>query len=283
MAACHKPDCGPVDGRDPVVACGFGLVIRQSDVQTQLRMMRPEQRQAYKSIGGRRQLLANIVERELLVAEARRRGIDQSFDVIRATKQHLIHALRGKDFFGKRHELVITEEEMRGFYESHTDDYHHAIQREVDEMVCDSRDLCDALAKRVGRDDISHERFQYLARTQSPDAATPEIGGVLGWVAEDDVRVEAPLRNAVWQVDPIPGLAGPVQSARGWHLLWVSAWRAAVDQTFEEARDDVFKQIERQKWEVYVDATDARLMAGKKTEVFWDKLSRVPIFPPPSL
>jgi parvulin-like peptidyl-prolyl isomerase len=82
--------------------------------------------------------------------------------------------------------------------------------------------------------------FPTLAKELSEDPATKESGGALGWMTSD--RLPADFAAPVFSLETNkPAL---VRTKLGWHLVEVTARKAAEPRTFEQARPEILAALE---------------------------------------
>ncbi len=82
--------------------------------------------------------------------------------------------------------------------------------------------------------------FASLAKELSEDPATKDSGGALGWMTHD--RLPADFAAPVFSLEMLrPTL---VRSRLGWHIVEVTARKAAESRTFEQAKPEILSALE---------------------------------------
>src|SRR5688500_17525223 len=92
VGGCRKSGDQRASGTDPGAALATvdGRNITRDRLEAHVRALPDSLRASYNSATGKRQLLDGLIQTEILVAEARRLGLDQEPEVIRATNQILV-------------------------------------------------------------------------------------------------------------------------------------------------------------------------------------------------
>jgi peptidyl-prolyl cis-trans isomerase D len=93
-----------------------------------------------------------------------------------------------------------------------------------------ARQTAEDLSKRA-RDG---EDFATLAKENSEDQGSADLGGDLGWV-ETGVMVQA-FENAMYELSMEAPISEPIQTGFGWHVIQLREIREATGMSFDEAR-----------------------------------------------
>lgn len=136
--------------------------------------------------------------------------------------------------------VVVTEDELRAWWEAHADQLAHPEMVELRHIFLPSLDVPEGEAEAKIRQVLAdlqsrNETFEGLAAKVSQDAASRERGGSLGWIARGRLSVE--FEDAVFALET--GKPAVVRSRIGWHLVEVTGRKPAIRRSFEEARAEV--------------------------------------------
>jgi parvulin-like peptidyl-prolyl isomerase len=146
---------------------------------------------------------------------------------------------------------VVTEPEARNYYEKNRDAYSQPVQIRLSHILIkpamrvtgsgttSARSTMDSLQRRLSKG----EDFALLAR-ESDDSASSEKGGDLGYFTPGQLGKkleDAAFSQAVGQVSPI------IEDRFGFHLLKVTERRPKTALPFEEVREKVSKQLQRER------------------------------------
>lgn len=121
---------------EPVVALVNGRAITQAEFDLRWGELSQATRSRYEKEGGKRRFLDELITKELLMQEARRRGLDQD-DAIRDKtqryKEQLILDELLKDKLQSKVEL--TQEELTAYYESHASELLDPLKANISIML----------------------------------------------------------------------------------------------------------------------------------------------------
>jgi parvulin-like peptidyl-prolyl isomerase len=110
-----------------------------------------------------------------------------------------------------------------------------------------------ARADKIRKDIMNGSDFGQMAKENSDDAATKDLGGDLGEVQKGAMVAEFEAAAFALKEGEV---SQPVKTEYGYHLIQVQAITAATTQTFAEARDQIDAQLlDEQKqtmWEAWL-------------------------------
>ncbi len=234
-------------------------------------------------------LFEQLVERKLLLQEARRRHIQVSpeevQDEIRGSAGNLslnqLHRFlsdQGEDVqeWQKRlsEELLINKllqeltkkitavsaAEEKDYYAKHVStEFREPAKVKVRQILVRSERKAEAVLKELKK----KADFGDLAREKSlaPDA---KKGGDWGYCSYDDLP--APLAQVIFDLDP-GEVSKPVKSAYGYHIFLAEARRNARVLTFEEAQDTIKQKLLNEKKNALIEKFLTELPKNAKIEM----------------
>jgi parvulin-like peptidyl-prolyl isomerase len=220
-----------------------GHGISHADVESELR----------RGGGTPRGALDRLVERELLAAEATRRGFGAGRDIERGAKRAAVRGLLHAVVEEHITEASIEPDAIREAYERSHDRFHAAERRRVEHILVripeDADDASDALAAALAAEHLAELRSSsdpaaVLARVRSeppPDGYSVSVEdlGVFG----RSVGFVPPFRDAVFAVSS-PGVLGrPLRTQFGWHAIWVREVWPPTAVSFAEAAPLLRREI----------------------------------------
>lgn len=177
-----------------------------------------------------------LITRELLVQEARKKGMDKSVEIqtrLENTKQELLARIYFENF-AKSH--PVSENDIKNEYdrmksEVGTKEYkvRHILVQKEDE----AKSVMDQLKKGV--------KFEKLATEKSMDPGSKANGGDLGWSAP--TRYVKPFADAVIAMKKGETTDKPVQSPFGWHVIRLDDVRALKFPTLAQAKPEIKQML----------------------------------------
>ncbi len=119
-------------------------------------------------------------------------------------------------------EVSISEDELRGYYDAHRDDFHQPANALVTLVQIvrtpEAADTAAALeaANRIREQALEGADFEELARANSADRGSAESGGDLGWFGPNDMTPDFEAAAFAMEVDEI---SEPVLTLYGYHVI----------------------------------------------------------------
>jgi parvulin-like peptidyl-prolyl isomerase len=226
------PDAGiPPAGLTPeqaaqVVARVGDRTITLGDFAAVLERMNQFDRLRYESKERRRELLQELIDIELLAAEARRRGLDKKPEVDEAIRQILRDVILAKAREKVPPPAEIPQADVAAYYEKNKDKFVEPERRRVSTIVLADRAKADeALAKaleaKTGKDwgDLYFAYSIDAPKERSPNAPADLAGdrGIVGPPGDEkgaNSNVPEPVRAAVFELAEVGNVHGSVVEDR---------------------------------------------------------------------
>jgi peptidyl-prolyl cis-trans isomerase C len=232
---------------EPVVALVNGRAITQTEFDLRWGELSKATRARYEKEGGKRRFLDELITRELLMQEARRRGLDQD-DAIRDKtqryKEQLILDELLKDKLQSK--VEVTQAELDAYYEQHASQLLDPLKANVSVMllpnVYAARDL-EAQVNRGGS-------FAKFAQRYSIDEKTKAKGGELGPYRKGLVPPEI---DAVVRTLKLGMVSAPIKTDNGYYLVMLTPLDESIIQadlaTQERLRQELLSDKRRKRFE----------------------------------
>lgn len=201
------------------------------------------------------QLLEELIQRQLLIQEAQKKGLDKSPEIIErleTVKNSLLSQAALQDYLKAN---PVTDEEIKAEYDSKMakmgDEYkaRHILVKTEEE------------AKKIIAELENGADFQELAKKHSIDPAGSE-GGDLGWFTAD--RMVPPFSEAVVALENGKFTKEPVETQYGWHVILREESRALTPPPFDAVKDQIRPMLQRQKAQTMIE----NLRNSAKVDIF---------------
>jgi hypothetical protein len=243
LASCEDPD--------PVILTLEGQEVRRSDFDRHLTAVEarglgplaPEARQG---------LLDTFLEEQVLLMEARRRGLlgpdAPAEEAPRAVARLLAEAIPPAS---------VPEAEIVAYYEAHGEEFQVPETVTLRQILVETLNEARDLKRRLYRDPRS---FETLAGTRSkgPEAA---VGGYMGTFERGQLPEE--LEEIAFSLTP-GRTSQPVQTSLGYHVLRVDSRQPARELPLEEARGWIRERLTRERADAAARAFVAGLLSRAK-------------------
>lgn len=248
---------------DPIVAKVAGLPITLSEFNARLEQT-PEKYQWHMQRDvGQRQFLDILVREKMLYALAQRRGLARDEEVRKALKD--FKRDQNKELQEFREGILVSKflEELRGKELQVTDEetvaYHKArpYEYQARHILFATEQEAQKALERLKQG----ESFSKLARELSLDPVSSQDGGSLGKIRPGELPKE--LETALANLK-IGEFSGVLPSPFGYHILQKTNEQP---MNFEEAREDIRRILEREKFESWLDGEKKNLTVKVREDV----------------
>jgi peptidyl-prolyl cis-trans isomerase C len=229
---------------DGVLARGEGATITTADVLSDLEHLPAELRQGILASPPKlEQLASKLYVRRVLAKRAREAGLDKTPGVIvalqLASDQILGDAMLAKAVTeAQPSNETALEKAARAYYAAEERQFMAAEERKVRHiLIAKATENAEARAREV-LEKLKHGAdFAKLAKEYSDDPGTKNKGGDLGYFGRN--RMVKPFEDAAFGLNKVGELAGPVETAFGWHVLRLDAIRAPGKKPYNEVSADI--------------------------------------------
>lgn len=194
----------------------------------------------------RRAFVEELVDEQLLVAEAYARGFDKKPEV--ADEVNTMAQRKTLDLLYQQEvvDKVITEEGMRTFYRRSSEELHgrHILLKVAppdtsSEKVMAAKARIDSIHQAI----LDGLDFREAAVLHSEDVTTARDSGDLGWFSWG--KMVDDFQEAAWDLK-VGEMSQPVRSPYGWHLILVEERRPVPNQRpYGEAKESIKERMHR--------------------------------------
>jgi peptidyl-prolyl cis-trans isomerase C len=219
---------------NPVVARVDGTELRLSDVESAQKTLPPQaQKLPLQQIYP--MLLDRLIDGMLITKAGRKEHLDQDPEVQSRLKQYEDRLVQ-EAYVNRALKQADTEDRLRTRYETVIKDKPAHEEVHARHILL----ATEAEAKSVIGELDKGADFAALAKKYSKDPGA-EAGGDLGYFGHDDMVKE--FADAAFALSPGQYSKTPVKSEFGWHVIKVEDRRAGKPPTFEEAREQLSRDI----------------------------------------
>jgi peptidyl-prolyl cis-trans isomerase C len=231
----------------------------------------------FESPERRREFLDNLVRYELLVYEAKRRGYMDDPEVQRARRRVMIQELIEQEVDEPLEDQPISDEEVQAAYEANPTEFDRPEQVRASHIFVTDRTKAQAILKEARGAD--RPTFSRLAREHSEDLKTKAKSGDLQFfTADGDGQPSAALRKAAFSIEQV-GKVYPelVEDGGGYHIVMLTAKRAELKRTYEQAKRAIRHKLTRERKEAAMEALTERLRKEVPVEIDYAALDQVKV------
>jgi peptidyl-prolyl cis-trans isomerase C len=277
------------DGKTgPVVAKVGNDTITADEFKKRLDETSPFLRARYNTVERKKEFLESLIRNELLAQEAARQGLDKSPAVKEQVKRAMIQELIKKQLDEKLAGNDIPDSELKGFYDSHVEDfvkperarvYHILIPAKDAKEKAQAQKKAEALLKDINERTKKGEvnAFQAAAMKESKDATSAPMGGDLRFVSKDELTrsYSAQLANAAFDLKSPGEVAGPIDTPAGVELVKMQIKTPSVNRSFEESKEGIRGRMARERRSKDYDEFVKKLRDGGNVSIDEAELAKV--------
>ncbi|HKJ05707.1 MAG TPA: peptidyl-prolyl cis-trans isomerase [Geopsychrobacteraceae bacterium] len=290
LAACQQQEPSP-----PLVQIGAReITLDQFRVETGQSTEAVTQQSSAEQQQLQRRLLAQLIDRELILLEAEKRGMqispkeletaladlrgsntsEQFQEVLRSSGQnpeHWMQKLQLRLLTEKVAEQAtlsaasVSDEEVTAYYRENLDQFRRPAQLRARQIMLATQEKAEQALARLEQG----EDFADLARevSLSPDR---ENGGDLGYVSRNQLPME--FDEALFKL-PVGRVSDPVSSPYGYHLFLVEKKRKAGLEPLESVRQELTERLHRQRKEQAFKKWMQELRQKTPVRIDWTQLT----------
>jgi len=147
-----------------------------------------------------------------------------------------------------------SEAELREFYDSNSGQFKVAEERQASHILIQIEEGADEAAVTAARNKADSlyaqikagESFELLAKKNSDDPGSAELGGDLGYFGRG--MMEADFESAVFSLNE-GDVSEPVLTSFGFHIIKLTGIRAEESKPFADVRDEILAQFKNDEAE----------------------------------
>lgn len=245
LFACKPATTEQAKKEGKVLAEVNGKKITTADFKQEIDRLPPYLKPMVQSAEGKKELLDSMIVREIILAQAKKDGVDKSKEVADRLDD-LRKRLIVETYLKKKVEqdAKVSDEEMKKFYDQNLDKFKSGEQVRASHILVktepEAQDVMSQLKKGAS--------FEELAKKYSKDSSAAK-GGDLGWFSKGAMVPE--FDKAVFGLKE-GQLSGIVKTQFGFHIIKLTGKRPAGVRPFDEAKEQI----------------KANLLPAKQQEVF---------------
>jgi peptidyl-prolyl cis-trans isomerase C len=230
--------------------------ITVEELQQRFAELSPLIRARYQTPEQRKDYVEGLARFELLVAEARRRNLQNEPEVVEATKKAMYQKLMQKEFEEKK--VAPTDAEIAEYYEKHKSDYIRpetfrlsdvffaAKAEEAPERKKKKALAEEVLAKLKGTKPVDPQAFVAMVRQHSEDAATKPQDGDMRFLNQEELKTRygAELAAAAAELKQFGDLSAVVETPLGFYILRLQGRQPGISHGLEQVKTQIQSRLQ---------------------------------------
>ncbi|HMK61560.1 MAG TPA: peptidylprolyl isomerase [Dissulfurispiraceae bacterium] len=253
-----------------VVAKIDGSVITTKDIEQEINALPEFAREFFKGQEGTSRLVDELVKKELLYAEAKKRGLDKDEEFQRkfeeAKKNALITRLLEKEL---KSLPQVTDKEVKDYYDAHKDEFIQPNAIRLSQIVVKTEDDAKKVYERLQKG----EPFNKLADEVSIDKTSAKSGGDLGLFKKGEMNPD--LEKVAFRLKKNQ-ISMPIPLKDGIHIIVPTDIKGtALD--FDKIKGAISQQLMAKKQQDNLEQFIEGLKKNYKVEVNKENMAKIKI------
>ena len=252
-----------------------GADITQNDVDTELMQAtqgRFNEVPADKQIEFRKQVLQQLIAKELVYSDAKKTGVlnskefkDEYKNILEIAKKNVAIQVWQKQQLDK---IKVSDKEMKDYYGKNKEEFNEKESVHARHILVKEEAEAKAIIAELKslKGDALKNKFMDLAKTKSTGPSGPK-GGDLGFFVSGQMVPE--FNEAVFKLKVSNVTEVPVKTQFGYHVIYLEEKKPAATRAFAEVQSVIDQRLKLEKFKTAVKAKmqdlekDAKIVANK--------------------
>jgi len=249
-----------------------GTVISKEDMQQEMNSLPDMAKEFFLGPEGTTRFADELVKKEMLYLEAKKRGLDKNKDLIKKIEEFkkitLINHLLEKEIEAAS---KVTEKEIQDYYNSNKNDFAMNSQIRISHIVVKTEDDAKKAYERLQKG----EDFAKIASSLSIDKATAKLGGDLGSFKRGEMSRE--LEEVAFRLKK-GEVSQPIKLKDGIHILKATDTKGTTVE-FDKIKGQIGQKLTADKQKDAFDKFIEKLKKTYKVDINKDALSKLSAAP----
>ena len=214
--------------------------ITNVDVEGILGGLDPYQAAHFNSDQGKKQILEDLVNQELLYIEAKENNLDKDDEFQSELKRVQENMLKQYAMNKVLTSVTLTEEEKEAFFESNKSRFVKPDTASAKHILVDSEEKASDLLDKINAGEVTFE----AAATEHSSCPSKDAGGDLGTFERGQMVPE--FDEAVFTMNK-GEIVGPVKTQFGYHLIKLEGRQQGGQSEYADVKSEIEKALTYQK------------------------------------
>lgn len=250
-----------------------GTTLTQTDVQTEMSSLPDVAKQFFAGPDGTSRFVDELVKKEMLYLEAKKRGLDKSKDFEKKLEEFkkitLINELLEKEIEAAS---KVSQKEAEDYFNKHQNDFMMRNEIRLGQIVTknegDAKKVVDRLKKG--------EDFAKVAAESSIDKKSAKSGGFMGSFKRGELAPE--IDEVVFRLKS-GDVSAPIQLKDGIHIFRVTDIKGPIAK-FDQVKEMIIHRLTGEKQKAAFDKFIDGLKKSYKVDVNKAELAKIPTIQP---
>mgnify|MGYP006296472501 CR=1 FL=1 len=213
--------------------------ITEQDIDALLKNLNPQYQAQFQSEEGRRQLLTELINKELLYFDALDKGLDQEEAFLAQLEEIKSNFIKQYAMNKMLSDINVTEKEVKEYYEANKAKFKAPEKVKASHILIASEEQAEEVVEELNNGLDFAEAAKKYSKCPSKDK-----GGDLGFFMKGQMVPE--FEKAAFNME-IGEISEPVKTQFGYHIIKVEDKQEEAEQEFEQVKDKITQQLLAQK------------------------------------
>lgn len=231
----------------PVIARFGDQTLTADELTAKLNERSPFERARLDKLDKKKEFVEQLMRFDLLADEAKKRGLDQDPEVVKAMQTVMVRKLIQQEIDENPEKKKFSDDELKAFYQAHLEDFVRPEMVRLSAIVLNAKDEAEAQKRKAEAQGLLSElkahandysSFGAMVARTSEDPATKQVQGDLRFLSKQQLteKYGAAVAEAGFALGQQGSLSEPVVTPKGVFVLKLMGRTPAVNQTFEQAK-----------------------------------------------
>lgn len=262
-----------IENKSPIVATVDDIPIYKSDVDTELSKLSPALRNEFRTSREKDDFVQTLINKKLLMIEARRKGIEQRLDIrskVAEYEQRLIIRTLMSELNAE-----LGEDTAKAHYDSHLARYQkpNVYQLARIQRLHDGQEKSKSQAKRAIERDLKQlqegKSFEVIAKTA--DGPERLRGGRLGAAPLKKIAA-LKTRRAIREIREPGQWTSALSTKDGYEIYTLISIEPGEVRKFSEVKDEILAELQSARHREVFDELLRKLKTTSRIEIYQDAL-----------
>ncbi len=275
ISACKGgAETGKAPASGEVVARVGGSVITLEDFEAALNEQNALIRSRYTSVDQKKKLLDTLVEREVMVQEAKRLGLDKDPEMRRGFDKILARFVINREFNEKKvKEITVSDADIEAYYQQNIDRYHAPEKVMIHDMLFPAPAAAAERKKVRAQAEEAHKKlkatpqdrklfFDLMRQTGGEEATRTLASATFQTRAEMEKERGAAVAEAAFALQQANDFSPIIEDEKGFHILRLAGRQAALDLPLEKVKGQIrttlFAKARGDAYQAFVDGIKSK-------------------------
>lgn len=268
LYGCVKKNARPVSSKN-ILATVNGKNITVKELNAEINKYPPSMRAIFKTPKYSKKLVRTLVDKQLLLSDAVKKGIDKSnaykLHVANFKKSLMIQLLLQKQITDKLH---VTVADAKAYYKAHPFVFNLPLKINVSYIQSNSLKHARVAYNLLA----SGKPFADVARKLS-NAKNAKSGGTMGWIKFN--ATTPAFNNAAFRIQKVGGYSGIVKVGKSFDIIRLNNRIAGKPKPFSSLSGSIMHMLKQQERSKVINNFIEQLSAKSNIKYFYNNLPTV--------